>query len=307
MNPIKMYDVLILGGGPSGMTAGIYAARAGLETCIVETQICGGLVNSAHAIENFPSYISITGMELMQKVARHAECLGVNLDQAAEVISVRLSTPIKQILTDEFNYQARAIVLSTGRKPVRLDIDKGECQQIHYCSVCDGEAYKGKRVIVMGGGNSGFDEACHLKALGVNKIFLIEQMDRFFAAQCTQEKLLSCDNVIATTSTRLVELIGKNRLEAVRLENVRTGETSIVETDGIFVNIGQVPSTELFADELNLDTQGYIITNDNMETNIPGVYAAGDVRQKKYRQITTAISDGTIAALEAELFLRNKI
>jgi thioredoxin reductase (NADPH) len=130
-------------------------------------------------------------------------------------------------------------------------------------------------------------------------------MDRFFAAQCTQKKLLSCDNVIAKTSTRLLELIGENRLEAVRLENVCTGETSIVETDGIFVYIGQVPNTDLFVDELNLDTQGYIITNDDMETNAPGVYAAGDVRQKKYRQITTAISDGTIAALEAELYLRN--
>jgi thioredoxin reductase (NADPH) len=307
MKETKQFDLLILGGGPAGMTAAIYAARASLHAAIVESNICGGLVNSTNVVENFPSYKSIHGMELMQKVTEQVEALGVEVDQVADVTDVRLTYTPTEIETEEFIYQAPAVILSTGRKPVPLDIDTGECQQIHYCSICDGAAYKGKRVLIIGGGNSGFDEACYLNSLGVAEVHLVEEMDRFFAAETTQKKLLSCDNVIATTSTRVVELIGEDRLKAVRIENLCTGDTKIVDTDGIFVYMGQVPNTELFKDAITLNDEGYIIANEEMETNLAGVYAAGDVRQKKYRQITTAMSDGTIAALSAEAYIRRKI
>ena len=307
MKETKKFDLLILGGGPAGMTAAIYAARAGMRVVIVESDICGGLVNSTNVVENFPSYPSIHGMELMQKVTEQVEALGVEVDQVAEVTDVRLTETVKEIETEEYVYQAPAVILSTGRKPVPLDINTNECRQIHYCSVCDGTDYKGKRVLIVGGGNSGFDEACYLNSLGVAEICLIEQMDQFFAAESTQKRLMSCDNVIATTSTRVIELIGEDRLKAVRLENVSTGETKIVDTDGIFVYMGQVPNTELFKGLITLNDDGYIIANEEMETNLAGVYAAGDVRQKKYRQITTAMSDGTIAALSAEAYIRRQI
>ena len=307
MKETKKFDLLILGGGPAGMTAGIYAARANLRSAIVESNICGGLVNVTHVVENFPSYKSIHGMELMQMVTEQVEALGVEVDQVAEVTGVRLTETVKVIETEEFLYQAPAVILSTGRKPVPLDINTGDCQQIHYCSICDGAAYKGKRVLIVGGGNSGFDEACYLNSLGVAEIHLVEEMDRFFAAETAQKKLMSCDNVIATTSTRVVELIGKNRLKAVKIENVCNRETKIVDTDGIFVFMGQVPNTELFKNTIILNHDGYITANEEMETNLTGVYAAGDVRQKKYRQITTAMSDGTIAALSAEAYIRRQM
>ena len=289
------------------MTAAIYAARAGLRAAIVESNICGGLVNVTHVVENFPSYKSIHGMELMQKVTEQVEALGVEVDQVAEVTGVHLVETVKEIETEEFVYQAPAIILSTGRQPVPLNINTGNCQQIHYCSICDGAAYKGKRVLIVGGGNSGFDEACYLNSLGVTEIRLVEEMDRFFAAEITQKKLMSCDNVIATTSTRVVELIGEDRLKGVKIENVCNGETKIVDTDGIFVFMGQVPNTELYKNTVTLNDDGYVTANEEMETNLAGVYAAGDVRQKKYRQITTAMSDGTIAALSAEAYIRRQM
>ena len=295
----RSFDLVILGGGPAGMAAAIYAARANLSAAIVEANICGGLVNSTKVVENFPSYKSINGMELMQRVTEHVESLRVEVDQVAEVISVRLNEAVKEIETDDYIYQAPAIILATGRKPVQLDLDTGECDQIHYCTICDGATYKNKHVLVVGGGNSGFDEACYLNSLGVASIHLIEQMEHFFAAEATQKQLLSSQNVTAETSTRPVELIFEDRLKAVRVENVITGKVKTMKIDGIFVYIGQIPNTDLFTGVIALDENGYIITNEDMKTNLPAVYAAGDVRQKKYRQITTAMNDGTIAALSA--------
>lgn len=304
MKPIKQFDLLILGGGPAGMTAAIYTARANLRTAIIETNICGGLVNTTNVVENFPSYPSIHGMELMQKVADQVEAMGVFVDQVAEVTNVNITEKVKVIETEEFVYQAPAVILATGRKPIRLDADTRDCEQVHYCAICDGSAYKGKRVLVVGGGNSGFDEACYLNTLGVAEICLVEKMDRFFAAQSAQDQLLSYDNIVASTSTEVVELVGQEKLEAVRLKDLCTGETKTVDVDGIFVYMGQTPNTDLFADCVTLDSDGYIITNEDMETNLAGVYAVGDVRRKKWRQITTAMADGTIAALNTERFLR---
>lgn len=304
MKPFKKYDLLILGGGPGGMTAAIYAARANLQVALIESNICGGLVNSTHVVENFPSYKSIHGMALMEKVTDQVAALGVVVDEVAEVIDLCLMEDVKTIETEEYVYQAQAVILATGRKPIRLEADTADCEQVHYCAICDGSAYKGKRVLIVGGGNSGFDEACYLNTLGVDQICLIEKMDRFFASQSIQEQLLSYDNVTATTSTEVVELVGEERLKAVRLKDCCSGNIRTEEVDGIFVYMGQEPNTELFADSVTLDKDGYIVANEDMETNIAGVFAAGDVRCKRWRQITTAMADGTIAALNAERFLR---
>ncbi|KPK77451.1 MAG: thioredoxin reductase [Phycisphaerae bacterium SM23_30] len=306
MKPIKNFDLLIVGGGTAGMTAAIYAAKANIRAAIVESNICGGLVNTTYIVENFPSRKSIHGMDLVQKIQEQTELLGVTVDEAAEVTRLNLTDGMKEIETDEFLYRAPALVLATGRQPVPLEIDTHDCQEIHFCAICDGSIYKGKKVLVVGGGNSGFDEAYYLHSLGVKQIFLIEKMDRFSALQSAQDKLLRCEGVTAMTSTIVEEIICEEKLRSVLLKNIATGETQNISVDGVFVYMGQLPSNKLFADVVTLDADGYVITGEEMETNISGVFAAGDIRSKKYRQITTAIGDGTIAALSAGEFLRNK-
>lgn len=289
------------------MTAAIYAAQANMRTALVESNICGGLVNSTYVVENFPSQKCIPGMDLAQRILEQTESLGVTVDQAADVTRLALTGSMKEIETEEFLYTSPALILATGRQPVPMDIDTHDCKQVHFCSICDGAAYRGKNVLVIGGGNSGFNEAYYLHSLGVKKIHLVEKMDHFPALQAAQDKLLSCDNgVTAMTSTVVVELIQQDKLMAVKLRNTATGEIHHVPVDGIFVYMGQLPNNRLFADIVALDSDGYVITNDDMETNMPGVFAAGDIRSKKYRQITTAVADGTIAALSAGNFLRNK-
>ncbi|MBT3259921.1 MAG: FAD-dependent oxidoreductase [Deltaproteobacteria bacterium] len=304
MKPKKEFDMLILGGGPAGMTAAVFAARANFRTAVIESNICGGLVNSTHAVENFPSYESIHGMELMQRIAEQVQALGVTVEEVAEVTGLYLREDLKEIETEECLYRSPVVILATGRRPVSLEIETGGWNQIHYCSVCDGSAYKDKRVLVVGGGNSGFDEAFYLLSLKVKEIRLIEKMDRFFATEAAQSKLLSHRNVTATSSTEVVELVGDDRLRGVRLKNNSNGRMETVNVDGIFVFMGQIPNTTSFADIIALDEQRYVLTDENMATNIDGVYAVGDVRQKQYRYITTAMADGTIAALSAERYIR---
>jgi thioredoxin reductase (NADPH) len=306
MKPLRIFDLLILGGGPAGMMAAIYAAQANVRTALVESNICGGLVNSTYVVENFPSHKSIHGMDLAQRILEQTESLGVTVDQAADVTRLSLIGSMKEIETEEFLYTSPALILATGRQPVPMDIDTHDCKQVHFCSICDGTAYRGKNVLVVGGGNSGFDEAYYLHSLGVKKIYLIEKVGQFSALRTAQDRLLSCDGVTAMTSTIAIELIQQDKLTAVKLRNTATGEIRQVPVDGIFVYMGQLPSNRLFADVVALDSDGYVMTNDDMETNVPGVFAAGDIRSKKYRQITTAVADGTIAALSAGNFLRNR-
>ena len=181
MKPENHFDLIVLGGGIAGMTAAIYAARANVSTVIIETLVCGGLVNSTYLVENFPSYPTIHGMDLMEKVQDQVTNLGVEIDQMAEIVTVDITGDTKSVETEESIYTGKAIIVVTGREPTKLDIDT-ECEEIHYCSVCDGSHYKGKTVLVVGGGNSGFDEALYLLSLGVEQIVLIEVMDRFFAS-----------------------------------------------------------------------------------------------------------------------------
>jgi thioredoxin reductase (NADPH) len=304
VKPEKNVDVIIVGGGIAGMTAAIYTARANLSTVIIEKEVCGGLVNSTHVVENFPSYPSINGMELMEKTLEQVEELGVEVEQVAEINSLKLSEEIKTVETEEGIYKAKAIILATGRVPTPIPMET-DCEQIHYCSVCDGTAYKGKKVLIVGGGNSGFDEALYLLSLGVEQITIIEMMERFFASQTTQDKVADKPRISAHTSTRIKELVEEGKLKGVILENSESGETENLDVDGIFVFIGQKPNTGLFADTVTLDEQGYTLVNESMETNLKGVYAAGDVNRKAYRQITTAMADGTIAALSIEKYLRD--
>ena len=300
------YDLIILGGGPAGMTAAIYAAKANLKTIILESNITGGLVNSTWIVENYPSVPSIHGMDLMQNMRKHVDSLDVAVEEVCEVERLDLAGTRKAVETDDVIYSAPAIILCTGRNPIPLGVDT-ECDQVHYCAICDGGAYKAKKIIVVGGGNSGFDESLYLLNLGIENITIVEVMDRYFAAQSSQDALFGTGKVEGLKSTTVVDLnIEDGKLKSAVLENVETKEQQSVEADGIFVFLGQNPNNELFKGAVTLDENGYIITGKDMSTNIPGVYGAGDINQKMFRQITTAMSDGTIAALSAERHIRKQ-
>lgn len=303
MKPAKDFDLLILGGGIAGMTAAIFAARANLRTALIEEKACGGLANWTNTVENFPSHISINGMELMNRVLEQVENLGVLVDQAAEVERLDLTSSLKTVVTEGAIYTGKAIILATGRQPIRLKLDTS-CERIHYCSVCDGAAYAGKKVLVVGGGNSGFDESLYLLSLGVSEIVMVEAMENCCASESTQAKLGSHCNVSIKTSTCVTEISEDANICRVALQNLKGQEHDTVCVDGIFVFIGQSANTRMFRGIIDLDENGYILTGSNMETNVPGVYAAGDVVQKKYRYLTTAMSDGTIAALIAATYIR---
>ncbi|MDL2271530.1 FAD-dependent oxidoreductase, partial [Desulfovibrio sp. OttesenSCG-928-I05] len=271
------YDCIIIGGGPAGLTAAIYAARANLAVIVLESSITGGLVNSTYMVENFPSYPGIHGMELMEKMREHVDALGVPVEELCEITALDLSGDIKAVATEDAVYAAPAVILATGRTPVALDVPT-ECEEIHYCSVCDGAAYAGKNVLVVGGGNSAFDESLYLLSLGVRHITLIEVMDRFFAAESTQQALQCHENVSCLTTTEVKDLTLENgKLASALLCNAQTGEEQSLPVDGVFVFLGQKPNNDLFAASVTLDSQGYIPAGPDMSTNIPGVFAAGDI------------------------------
>jgi thioredoxin reductase (NADPH) len=305
MKPTKPFDLLILGGGIAGLTAAIFAARANMKTAVIEEKACGGLANWTNTIENFPSYVSINGMELMERVLTQVEALGVEVDQAAEVVGLDIIGDGKSVETDEHLYSGKAIIIATGRQPLGLRIHTGS-ERIHYCSVCDGSAYAGKKVLVVGGGNSGFDESLYLLSLGVAEILLVESEENCCACDSTQLKLRSFQNVEIRTSTCVTAIESEANGCRVSLDNRQHTTRENVYVDGIFVFIGQKPNTEMFHGLLEMDDSRYIITDSDQRTNIPGVFAAGDITSKKYRYLTTAMSDGTIAALSAEHYIRSK-
>ncbi|VFQ43178.1 NAD(P)/FAD-dependent oxidoreductase [Desulfoluna butyratoxydans] len=305
MKPEKHVDLVIVGGGPAGMTAAIYAAQANLNTVILEESVTGGLVNSTHTVLNVPSYLKIHGMELMEKMRTHVDSLSVPVEEICDIESLCLEGEIKTVETDEEIYHSRAVILATGRRPVPLDLPV-ECDEVHYCAICDGGAYKGKRVLVLGGGNSAFDESLYLLQIGVSHLTLMESEDRFFAADTTQRQLLADERVDARTGTRLVDLcIEGGRLTGAVIEHLATGKRETLPADGVFVFLGQSPNNDLFKDQIAVSDKGYILAGADMGTNIPGVYGVGDINEKVFRQITTAMGDATVAALSVERYIRN--
>lgn len=299
------YDIIILGGGIAGMTAAIYAARANLKTVLLEQSVCGGLVNTTHLIENFPSQPRISGMDLMEKVRDQVASMGVEIREVIEVDKVTLDRPMKTVETDEGTLTAPVVILATGRSPRKLPLET-ECTAIHYCAICDGAAYKDKNVLVVGGGNSGIEESMYLLSLGVKHITVIEQMDRLFASAQAQKDLLKHTGKVeiftATTIESIEEVDGG--LTAVQLRDSKKDRRFKRDIHGIFVYMGHETRTELFKDIVTLNDRGYIEAGADMGTSLPGVFAAGDIVQKKFWQITTAMNDGTIAALSAAEHIR---
>ena len=299
-------DLIVVGGGIAGMTATIYAARAALDVVMLEKEVCGGLANSSWNIENFPSYQSVPGLELMQKIRSHVESYQVAIEEVTEVTHIRVESRRTLIETPSGQYAAKAVIVATGASPIRLPIESDCGERVHYCSLCDGPAYKGRDVIVVGGGNTGFDESVSLVNLGVRSVVIVECLSMCRAEQSIQKQAFSTGRITARTESRLNAVIPHADRVLVTIEHLRSGLIDDVVADGVFVFIGQKPNTSMLEGNVELDKAGYVIADALMHTNRPGVFAAGDVVAKRYRQLTTAMADGTIAALEAARCLRER-
>ena len=303
-----IYDMIIIGGGPAGYTAALYASRAGLDTLIIEKMSVGGQMALTDIIDNYPGFNEgIDGFSLGMQMQAGAERFGAKTEYG-EVLSVDLIPEIKKTVTDSGEYFSKTVVIATGAGPRALGIENEEKligRGVHYCAHCDGRFYKNKTVMVVGGGNSAVSDALYLSRL-VKKVYLVHRRDTLRATKIYHDPLMKAENVEFLWDSAVSELLADGRLNAIKIKNLKTEEEREISVDGLFVSIGRKPVTELFGNALTLDEAGYIIADETTKTNIPGVYAVGDVRTKALRQVITAASDGAVAAHFAEEYLSLK-
>ena len=300
-----VYDVIIVGGGPGGYTAALYAARAGLDTVILEKLSAGGQMALTQQIDNYPGFEEgIDGFSLAEKMQKQAERFGAK-SEYAEVIHMDLKVPTKVVESTEGQFLGKTVILATGANPRELGVREEAGligRGVAYCAACDGMFYRGKTVVVVGGGNSAAADALLLSRIA-KKVILVHRRDTLRATKIYHEPLLNAENVEFRWNSTVEELLHGERLTGVRLRNAVTGEECVVECDGVFVSVGRKPATELVKDQLELDQNGYVIAGESTMTNIPGVYAVGDVRTKELRQVVTAVADGAMAVHAAEKYL----
>ncbi|HCW04593.1 MAG TPA: thioredoxin-disulfide reductase [Clostridium sp.] len=299
---IKKIDLMIIGGGPAGLTAAIYAARAKLDMVLLENQIMGGQVRNSYTIENYPGFKTIEGGALADLMIEQAKELGAVIDEFDQVVSVNLTDEDKTVETESYIYKPKALIIATGASPKKLPIPnegKYSGKGIHYCAICDGAVYEGSVIGVVGGGNSALEEALFLTRFA-SKVIMIRRYDYFKGEKATLDEVEKNPKIEIMYNWDLLDVEGENFVNKAIVKNTKTGQEKELPLDAVFGYIGNEPKTDLFKDYIKLNNMGYAITDHNMETNIKGVYVAGDVREKVYRQITTAVADGTIAALAAE-------
>ena len=301
----RIYDMIVVGGGPGGYTAALYAARAGLDTLVIEQLYAGGQMAQTHKIDNYPGFPEgIDGFSLAQQMEQQAKQFGVNTANT-RVKQLQLEGQLKRIETEDGSFLARAVVIATGATPRKLGLPREQeltGRGVAYCAACDGMFYRGKTVAVVGGGNSAVAEALLLSRVA-QKVILIHRKDTLRAEKLYHAQLEERENIEFRWNTRVAALLGEEKLTGLRLQNVNTAEEEELRCDGVFVSIGRVPASELVRHQLELDENGYIPAGEDTATGIPGVYAVGDVRTKRLRQIVTAVADGAVAAHEAQVYL----
>lgn len=305
MHTATVYDMVIVGGGPAGYTAALYGARAGLNTVVLEKLSAGGQMALTHQIDNYPGFTDgIDGFTLADNMQKQAEKFGAKTEYA-EVYSMDLKSNPKKVETSEGQFFAKTVVIATGANPKELGVPQEKDllgRGVAYCASCDGMFYRGKTVAVIGGGNTAAADALLLSRIA-KKVILVHRRDSLRATKIYHAPLEAAENVEFCLDSVVEEILHEDVVTGVRLKNVKTGEIRNLSCDGVFVSVGRKPATELVADSLNLDANGYIIADETTKTNIDGVYAIGDVRTKDVRQVVTAVSDGAIAVHMAEEYL----
>ncbi len=305
----RHFDVIILGGGAAGLTAGIYLSRAKMKTLIVNEGTAGGQMVLTHEIANYPGVESTGGYMLGSTMKKQATSFGATIFNNSKIESLDISSDIKTIeLARKGKFTSDAFVIATGGRSRPLDVPgetKFKGRGISYCATCDGDFFQDKEIVVVGGGNSALEEAVSLTKYA-SKVTVIHQFDHFQALEHYIDEAESNDKIEFIMESEITEFYGDDKLSKVKIENMKTHESTEMNIDGVFILIGYIPNTEMFEGVVDLTDRKEIIASRDMETNIPGVFAAGDCTAKKYRQVTTAVADGTIAGLAAVEYVSNK-
>lgn len=300
-----IYDILIVGGGPAGYTSALYAARAGLDAIVLEKLAPGGQMALSHQIDNYPGFVDgIDGFSLAQQMQQGAERFGAQTVMT-EVHALELTGDVKIAHTSDGDYLGRTVILATGANPRPLGVPQERelvGRGVSYCAACDGMFFRNRTVVVVGGGNSAAADAKLLSRVA-KQVIIIHRRDTMRADQIDQQALQEADNVQFLWNSVVTELLHEDRITGVRVRNVDSGQETVLPCDGVFVSIGRKPATELLGGQVTLDQNGYIDAGETLETNVPGVYAVGDVRRKDLRQVVTAVSDGAAAVHQIEAYL----
>lgn len=305
---ILSFDTVILGGGPAGFSAGLYAARGELSTAIVDVNMLGGQPSNYLELENYPGFVCIGGYELMEKFEEHADKFGINKFPMQEILSVDLISNPKVIKTKEYEFKAKTVIIATGAKPMKLGV-KGEKEfvgrGVSYCAVCDGAFYKDKVVAVVGGGNAAVEEAIYLTRFA-SKVYLIHRRDELRADKIVQCRAFENPKLEFVFDSVVKEIVGEDCVKSLVLENVKSKELTNLSVDGVFPYIGISPNVDNFSGQITQDSKGFILTDDTMKTSIDGVFAVGDVRVTPLRQVITAAADGAISAVYASRYIESQ-
>ena len=301
-----MYDIIIIGSGPAGLSAAIYAQRACLDTIVIEKNgISGGQVLNTWEVDNYPGFPGVTGFELSRQFREHANKLGARVVQD-EVVQVELSGNVKKVVCEEETYEARCVILASGAHHRTLEVPGEEELRgagVSYCATCDGAFFRGRTVAVVGGGDAALEDAIFLARM-CEKVYIVHRRDKLRGAKRLQERLQALENIEFVWNSEAAAIEGNGQVEALRLRQTKTGEERRLDVDGVFIAVGIAPESELYAGQLELDEQGYIRADESGQTSVPGVFAAGDVRTKALRQILTAASDGANCVASAERYLQ---
>lgn len=301
----KIYDMIVVGGGPGGYTAALYAARAGMQVAVVEKLAAGGQMAQTHQVDNYPGFEDgIDGIDLADKMQDQAHRFGAETIYA-QVEHLELEAVPKTVHTDQGDYFAKTVVIATGAKPRKLGLPMEQeftGRGVHYCAACDGMFYRGNTVVVVGGGNTAAADALALSRIA-QKVYVVHRRDTLRATKLYHKPLLEAKNVEFLWNSAITALEGDGRLSGVVVKDLQNGQERFLEVNGLFVSIGRVPATALVEGQLQLDQAGYIQAGEDTESSLPGVYAVGDVRSKQVRQIVTAVADGAVAAHAAESYL----
>ncbi len=302
------FDVIVVGGGPAGLTAGIYLSRAKQNVMILNEGAVGGQMVLTHEIANYPGFESIRGYELARNMKTQAQKFGCKIRSNIKITSLDLNDELKKVTVNNKDvFSSEAVIIATGGKSRMIGAtgeEEFKGKGISYCATCDGDFFQDKEIIVVGGGNSALEEAVSLTKYA-SKVTIVHQFDHFQAFEHYVDEARKNEKIDFIMESKIIEFIGQEKLTSVRIQDQRTKEISEMNIDGVFIFIGYVPNTESLEGIVELNEWKEIVVDKNLMTNIPGVYAAGDSIQKKYRQVTTAVADGTIAALSAGEYINN--